>query len=221
MIVSFDKFTGGFMPILKFLPVTLEYTFLIFFFSIIMGIILALLSLVKNKGVQFLLGVWISFFRGIPILVLLFFFLYGLFPVIHMDRVIPLGAQFVIAMVLAFSSYMSETIRGSILSIDKGQMEGCLSIGMTTFQAMRRVILPQAIKVAVPPLSNSFLDILKGTSFGATVGVIEMFLRAQMMAAMDYHFLEYYLDILVIYWVLNIIFTRIQKMIEAKFAENS
>jgi len=113
---------------------------------------------------------------------------------------------------------MSETIRGAIMSVEKGQMEGCLSVGMTYLQAMRRIILPQALHYAIPPLSNNFLEVLKGTSLASMVGITEMMLKAKMMSSKDLRFMETYLAILFVYWGLNIIFTIIQKRLESRLS---
>jgi putative amino-acid transport system permease protein len=113
---------------------------------------------------------------------------------------------------------MSETMRGAIRSVDKGQMEGCLSVGMTYWQAMKRIVLPQALHYIIPPLSNNFLEVFKGTSLASMVGITEMMLKAKMMSSKDLRFMETYLAILFIYWGLNIIFSIIQKYLEVRIS---
>lgn len=211
---SFDKFENAFQPILTCLGTTLYLTIMTFVVGFALAIVLAACSTVKNPFVSWFMKIWLSFFRGTPVLVQLFFFVYGLFPNLPLTRDMPPIWHAIICLSLAYSSFMSETIRGAILSVDRGQMEACKSIGMNYFQAMRRVILPQAIHFMIPPLSNNFLGVFKGTSLASMVGITEMMLKAKMMSSKDLRFMETYLAVLIIYWGLNIIFSIIQKYIE-------
>lgn len=215
---SFEKFGEAFGPILSCLNETLLLTFSTFFFSIVLATILAFLSNSKNPIISSLLKIWLSFFRGTPILVQLFFFVYGLFPFLPIICDFTPRAHAILCLSLAYSSYMSETIRGAIRSVDKGQLEGCYAIGMTYWQAMYRVILPQALHYVIPPLSNNFLEVFKGTSLVSMVGITEMMLKAKMMSSKDLRFMETYLAILVIYWVINIFFTICQKHLESRIS---
>lgn len=216
---SMIKFEEAFSPISSCMGVTLYLTFATFIVALILAVVIAFLSMSKNSGVSAALKVWLSFFRGTPVLVQLFFFVYGLFPNLPITKSMSPIWHAIICLSLAYSAYMSETIRGAILSVDKGQMEGCLSIGMTYFQAMRRIILPQALHYVVPPLSNNFLEVFKGTSLASMVGITEMMLKAKMMSSKDLRFMETYLAVLFIYWAINIIFTIIQKYIETHLSE--
>ena len=211
---SMPTFYAAFKPILTCLNETLVLTVATFSLGLMLAIVLAFMSNSKNRLISTCMKVWLSFFRGTPILVQLFFFVYGLFPNLPLIKSFsPLGHA-VICLSLAYSSYMAETIRGAIRSVDKGQMEGCLSIGMTYWQAMFRIILPQAIHYVIPPLSNNFLEVFKGTSLASMVGITEMMLKAKMMSSKDLRFMETYLAILFIYWSLNIVFTFGQKKLE-------
>ena len=106
-------------------------------------------------------------------------------------------------MSLNSSAYMAESLRGAISSIDRGQMEAAMSVGMTYFQAMRRIILPQAFRVALPTLCSSFINVLKDTSLTFYIGVKEMMATAQLEAASSYRYLEAFIDVLLIYWLLT------------------
>jgi putative amino-acid transport system permease protein len=120
----------------------------------------------------------------------------------------------IIGLSLHFSAYMAESIRAAILGIDKSQMEACLSLGMTRLQAMKRVILPQASRVATPSLMNYFIDMIKSTSLAFTLGVSEIMAKAQMEASSSFKFFESFLAVAVIYWLVVIFFTRIQHLLE-------
>ena len=211
---SFEKFVEAFLPILSKMGDTLFLTAGTFVIAMILAMILAFLSLGKNPVIGFMLKTWMSFFRGTPVLDQLFFFVYGLFP--NIPGIKGLGAEWhaIICLSLAYSSYMSETIRGAILSVERGQFEGGYSIGMSTAQTMRRVVLPQAFRMAVPPLSNNFLEIFKGTALASMVGITEMMLKAKMISSKNLRFMETYLAVLFIYWALNILFTSLQKLLE-------
>lgn len=125
-----------------------------------------------------------------------------------------------IVLSLASSAYMAESLRASIQSIDKGQMEAAKSIGMTYIQAMTRIILPQAIRVAVPTLFSSFMNIIKDTSLVFAIGVQEMMATAKLEGASGYRYLESYICVLIIYWVINSIMNLIQKYTETKLSKS-
>ncbi len=122
----------------------------------------------------------------------------------------------VIGFSLNVGAYASEIIRAAILSIPKGQWEAAYSIGMNYSQALRRIVLPQAARVSVPPLSNSFIGLVKDTSLAATILVAETFRRAQEIASMNYEFLFVYSMAALVYWVISFILSIIQGRIEVR-----
>lgn len=213
---SFDlQYIIELMPILlKYLGVTMEMALWGFLFAIILALGLALVRVFKIPFIQHLASLYISFFRGTPLLVQLFLLYYGLPQ--FMPILIGLDAftASIIGLSLHFSAYMAESIRAAILGIDKSQMEACLSLGMTRLQAMKRIILPQASRVATPSLMNYFIDMIKSTSLAFTLGVTEIMAKAQMEASSSFKFFESFLAVAVIYWVVVIFFTRIQHHLE-------
>lgn len=213
---SMDYFTDAFAPIISCMNVTLLITFASFALSFVLAIVLAIISFSKSRIVDSILKVWLSLFRGTPLLAQLFLFCYGVFPYIPGINKMSLTAQAIFCLSLSFSSYMAETIRGAILSVDKGQMEASITTGMSTMQAYVHVILPQAFHLAIPSLMNNFIDCFKGSSLCSMVGVVDMMLRAKMLANKTYRFIEVYLCVLILYWLLNMVFVAVQKMIERK-----
>ncbi|PKF63430.1 ABC transporter permease [Psychromonas sp. psych-6C06] len=213
---SFDlQYIIELMPILlKYLGVTMEMALWGFVFALILALSLALVRVFKIVIIQHLAALFISFFRGTPLLVQLFILYYGLpqfMPIfIGMDAF----TAAVIGLSLHFSAYMAESIRAAILGIDKSQMEACLSLGMTRLQAMKRIILPQASRVATPSLMNYFIDMIKSTSLAFTLGVAEIMAKAQMEASSSFKFFESFLAVALIYWVVVLIFTRLQHLLE-------
>lgn len=197
---------------------TLLITFGSFVSAFILAILLAILAMGKNFFLQGLLKAWLSLFRGTPLLCQLFLFCYGVFPNVPLLNETSLTFQAVLCLALSYSAYMCETIRGAILSVDKGQMEACLSCGLTRAQGYRRIVLPQAFRLAIPSLMNNFIDCFKGSSLCSMVGVVDMMLRSKMLANKSYRFIEVYLCVMLLYWALNMVFVAGQKMLEHKLS---
>lgn len=112
------------------------------------------------------------------------------------------------------AAYLAEIFRAALNSVDDGQLEACLSVGMTKFQAYRRIILPQAIRNAIPATGNTFIGLLKETSLAFTLGVMEMFAQGKMYASGNLKYFETYLAVAIVYWVLTIIYSILQDLFE-------
>ncbi|ANO31681.1 amino acid ABC transporter permease [Vibrio breoganii] len=199
------------LPILfKYLGTTMEMAIWGGIFALILALILANIRVFKVPVLDQLSQLYISFFRGTPLLVQLFLLYYGLPQVFPIMVGIDAFSAAVIGLTLHFAAYMAESIRAAIIGIDRSQMEASLSIGMTTRQAMQRVILPQATRVALPSLMNYFIDMIKSTSLAFTLGVAEIMAKAQMEASSSFRFFEAFLAVALIYWGVVIILTRVQ-----------
>ena len=209
-------FIDAFQPVLSCLKTTMEVTFASFGLAFVLAIVLALVSQIRNRVVQAVLKVWLSLFRGTPLIAQLFLFVYGVFPLIPGIRELSLDIKAIFCLALSFSAFMAETIRGAILSVDKGQMEACITCGMTSLQGYRHVVLPQAFRLAIPSLMNNFIECFKGSAMCSVVGVMDMMLQAKMLANKSYRFMEVYLCVLLLYWVINLVFVAIQRVVEQK-----
>lgn len=209
-------FLDAFAPILFCLKMTMLITFASFALAFVLAIVLAMLAMVKSKVLQAVLKVWLSLFRGTPLIAQLFLFVYGVFPLIPGLSELSLATKAILCLALSFSAFMAETIRGAILSVDKGQMEACITCGMTGLQGYTHVVLPQAFRLAIPSLMNNFIECFKGSAMCSVVGVMDMMLQAKMLANKSYRFMEVYLCVLLLYWVINMVFVAIQKVIEQK-----
>ncbi|MFD1778674.1 amino acid ABC transporter permease [Fredinandcohnia salidurans] len=199
----------------------IQYTIPLTLISFIGGLILALLTAImrlsKSKLIQIPAIIYVSAIRGTPLLVQLFIIFYGLPNIgVNIDP-FPSAA---IAFILNVGAYASEIIRASILSIPKGQWEAAFTIGMTRWTALRRIILPQAARVSVPPLSNSFISLVKDTSLASLVLVAELFRKAQEIAARTYDFLLLYLEAALIYWVICFILSLFQEVLERRLSRH-
>jgi len=205
------------LPILlKYLGTTMEMAIWGLFFSLALSIIIANIRVFSIPVLDQLSQLYISFFRGTPLLVQLFLLYYGLPQVFPILIGIDAFSASIIGLTLHFSAYMAESIRAAIIGIDRSQMEASLSVGMTTNQAMRRIILPQAARIALPSLMNYFIDMIKSTSLAFTLGVAEIMAKAQMEAASSFKFFEAFLAVALIYWVVVILLTRVQIWAEFK-----
>jgi putative amino-acid transport system permease protein len=143
---------------------------------------------------------------------------FGLPQVIPIFKNVTAYSAAIIGLSLNSAAYMSETIRASIVSVDKGQMEASLSVGMTHWQGMKRIVLPQAARVAIPSLANNFIDLIKGSSLAFTIGVAEIMAKSQMNASATYRFFESYLAVAIIYWITISFFSYLQKLLERKLS---
>ncbi|WP_299020869.1 amino acid ABC transporter permease [uncultured Photobacterium sp.] len=205
------------LPILlKYLGTTLNMAFWGLLFALAIAVTLALIRVYKIPGPDQISQLYISFFRGTPLLVQLFLLYYGLPQVFPVFVGLDAFSAAVIGLSLHFAAYKAESIRAAIIGIDRSQREASLSIGMTELQAMRRIILPQATRVALPSLMNYFIDMIKSTSLAFTLGVTEIMAKAQMEASSSFKFFEAFLAVALVYWVMVLILTRIQNWAEMK-----
>ncbi|MYM61319.1 ABC transporter permease subunit [Vibrio sp. OCN044] len=205
------------MPILlKYLGTTMEMATLGLVFALILAVVLANIRVFRVPVLDQLSQIYISFFRGTPLLVQLFLLYYGLPQIFPLFVGINAFSAAVIGLTLHFAAYMAESIRAAIIGVDRSQMEASMSVGMTTFQAMRRIILPQATRIALPSLMNYFIDMIKSTSLAFTLGVAEIMAKAQMEASSSFRFFEAFLAVALIYWAVVVILTRIQNWAEVK-----
>ncbi|PKR82975.1 amino acid ABC transporter permease [Heyndrickxia camelliae] len=193
------------------------YTIPLTIISFIVGLILAVLTaLGRISHIKIFRGiarVYVSIIRGTPLLVQLFIIFYGLPNLgVTLDPFI----SAIIGFSLSVGAYASEIIRAAIVSTPKGQWEAAYSIGMSYTQALRRIILPQAARVSIPPLSNSFISLVKDTSLASLVLVTEMFRRAQEIASRNYEFLLVYSEAALIYWVICFFLSILQQWVEKR-----
>ncbi|MGG5217263.1 MULTISPECIES: cystine ABC transporter permease [Rahnella] len=180
-------------------------------FGLILGFILALMRLSHFWPLSWISRFYVSVFRGTPLIAQLFMIYYGLPQFgIELD---PIPAA-MIGLSLNTAAYTSETLRAAISSIEKGQWEAAASIGMSPWQTLRRVILPQAARTALPPLGNSFIGLVKDTSLAATIQVPELFRQAQLVTSRTLEVFTMYLAASVIYWVLATVLSFLQNRLE-------
>ncbi|WP_104168738.1 amino acid ABC transporter permease [Arthrobacter sp. SX1312] len=185
--------------------------------SFAIGLALALVvALMRISGQPVLSGIarfYVSVIRGTPLLVQLFVIFYGL-PSIGLT--IDPWPSAVIAFSLNVAGYAAEILRAAILSVPKGQWEAGHTIGMSRTLTLRRVILPQAARVSVPPLSNTFISLVKDTSLASLILVTELFREAEQIAAFSQQFMLVYLEAAAIYWVFCLVLSSGQSVLEKR-----
>ena len=213
---AFDvDYTLGIFPILlKYIDITLSMAFLSTAIALFIAILIAVIKTFNIKVLSQIADVYISFFRGTPLLVQLFLLYYGLPQIFPSFSSMDAYAASVLGLSLHFSAYMAEAIRGAISSIDKGQFEAAGSLGMSQTQTFIYIILPQAIRVAIPSLMNNFIDLVKSTSLAFTLGVPEIMAKAQLEASSSFKYFESFLAVALVYWALVISFGYLQRKLE-------
>jgi cystine transport system permease protein len=194
---------------------TAPLTLLSFAFGLLVGLAVALIRLFGPKPLVAVVRFYVWIFRGTPLLVQLFLIFYGL-P--SAGILLDAFTAALIGFTLNVGAYTSEIIRAAIGSVVKGQWEAAYSIGMSWRQAMSRTILPQAARVAVPPLSNTFISLVKDTSLAAAITVPELFQAAQRIVATTYEPLILYIEAALIYLALSSVLSALQQRLERRFA---
>src|SRR5918911_1319076 len=182
--------------------------------GVVLGLIAALMRMSRIAPLRWLSGLYVLIFRGTPVIVQIFFVYFGanlLFGFTLIPRSVNFGAfemsgaafAGILALGINEGAYMREIIRAGIDSVDKGQMEAAKSVGMTYGLAMRRIILPQAARVIVPPLGNEFNNMMKNTSLLAFIGVYEIFLDAEQGYSVTFKPVEYFMAVAFLYLLLT------------------
>jgi cystine transport system permease protein len=184
-----------------------------FALGLLLALLVALMRLSRNPFLSAVARIYISVIRGTPLLVQLFVIFYGL-PSIGIT--ISPWPSAIIAFSLNVGGYAAEVIRAAILSVPRGQWEAGHTIGMSGGQALRRIILPQAARVSVPPLSNTFISLVKDTSLASLILVTELFRQAQQVAAFSQEFMLLYLEAAVIYWIICLVLAGGQSGLEKR-----
>ncbi|MDB5614335.1 MAG: Amino acid transporter, permease component [Devosia sp.] len=194
---------------------TVPLTLLSFVLGLGLGFVAAITRLFAPAPLAWIVRFYVWIIRGTPLLVQLFLIFYGLPSVGIVLDAFPAA---LIGFTLNVGAYTSEIIRAVLLSVPKGQWEAAYSIGMTWAQALRRTILPQATRIAVPPLSNTFISLVKDTSLAAAITVPELFRAGQRIVATSYEPLILYVEVALIYLVVSSVLSSLQARVEKRFS---
>lgn len=185
--------------------------------SLLLAIVIASVIFYQIRFISPVLKVYVSFFRGTPALCQLYMIYFGLG-----NMGIPFFAKMsaytatIVALSLNMSAYMAENLRGALSSVDRGQKEAGLSVGLNNFQIYTHILFPQAFRVAVPSLGNSFVDLVKGSSMAFTIGVTELMATANLSGVATYNFFEAFFAAAIVYWMITIFINFLQKKLEKR-----
>lgn len=207
---------GFISTILTALPMTVYLLVYSLLFGLVIGFLLTLAQLRGGRVLASVAHGYISLMRGIPSLVLIFLLFMGLPQVMPALAKLPKSTFILVAMTLISSANLGEMMRSSYLAVEHGQTEAALSVGMTESQALRRIILPQAVAIAVPNLGNNVISIFKETALAFSIGTLDLMGRAQTLSQASYGAtrLEVYISVAIIYWVICLLIQLVTTLIE-------
>ena len=212
--------------LVKKIPITLELAGLAFLVSIIIGLLIAIIRYKKVKILSPIASAFLSLMRGTPMLIQLYVAYYGIPAILRIFNswgadidvnIIPKMVYAFVALGLYQAAFTSEIFRAALESVDKGEIEAATAMGMTYPQILRRIIVPEALENALPGICNSVIGLVKGTSLASTCGIIEITYQNSILAGRDYRYLEGYVALAIIYWVITVILEKIFKLIEKRF----
>ncbi len=225
-LFDFSYLLESFPKILKYAPVTLLVSVGAMVFGLIVGLVTALIKLYKVPVLKWIATIYVSFTRGTPLLVQIYLVYYGLPKLVQFIGLkfgldigvgnIPTIVYIYLAYSLNVGAYLSETVRSAIESVDKGQTEAALSVGMSRLQTMFRIVVPQAVTVALPNLGNTFISLMKDTSLAFVIAFVEIMAQAKIVGAQSLRFFEVYIAAAIIYWLLCLLAERFVYILEKK-----
>ena len=195
------------------LKVTLELSSIAIVFAFLLGLIIAVMRMSHVKPVRFIASAYLEFFRNTPLLVQIFFWYFGsykILPTVVNDWLNSTNFEFaaaVIALSIYTSAFIAEDLRSGILSIPKEQMEAARSAGFSFLRSMQFIILPQAIRITVPPLVNQFLNLAKNSSLAMTIGVAELTYQARQVESYSFKGFEAFTAATLVYLAISVSIT--------------
>ena len=197
--------------------ITFELTVAATIFALIVGVIIAIIGYYKIPVLYQLTRVYVSIMRGTPVVAQLYFFYYGI--ALYSAFVRNMTPLIAVAVVMSFNmgAFMSESIRGALLSVDEGQKEAAYSLGMTNFQLVTRIVIPQAVRVALPPLFNDIINLIM-TSLAFMLGVPDIMGAAKIEGARTFRYFEIYAAVMLVYWLIIFVLGILHKLLEKKCA---
>jgi polar amino acid transport system permease protein len=205
-----------YLAIIRFLPDgilrTFQVTLLAIFFATLVGLITGLGRISRVTIVNRIATVYVEVIRGIPLLVQLFYIYYALAKIVRVPDI----TAAVVAMTVCYGAYMGEIFRAGIQSVPRGQMEAALALGLSRGQAIRRIILPQTIRIILPPIGNEFIALLKDSSLVSILAVSDLLRRGREFASRTFTYFEAYTVVALIYLVMTLFFSRLVGLMEER-----
>lgn len=209
--VDFNLMKDSLWFVLSGLPYTIGISALSFMTGVTLGILLAIMGRSQHRILQKMVKVYVSIMRGVPMIVVLFMLYFGM-PYFNLQLPALLCAY--IGFSLVSSAYISEIFRSSINAVDHGQWEAAQALGISKKRVIQKVILPQALRIAIPPLGNVVVDMIKSSSLAAMITVPDIFQNAKIVGGREWDYMSMYILVAFIYWVLCYLFERFQAYLE-------
>lgn len=214
-IVAYWESIEAYLPgFLEASWIAFEITLVVIALSWALGLAAALAKLSKRRWLRWPASFYVWFIRGTPTLIQIFIFYFGL-PQMGV-RLSPFAAG-ILALGINGGAYVAEIVRGGLLAIPKGQMESAMAIGMSPFKAMTRIILPQVVRIVIPPLTNEAATTLKNTSLLSTITIVELTLHAQLVIATTYRPFDFYIIAAILYLIMTSVLTEVAAWLERRY----
>jgi His/Glu/Gln/Arg/opine family amino acid ABC transporter permease subunit len=226
-VIDFSFALEVFGKLIGYVPVTLGLALSSMFFASVLGLAVMFVRWRRIPVLGQLATFYVIIGRALPTLIVLYLVFFGL-PLLLLilsggkvnngfNQISPLVFA-VLGLTLHSGAYLAEIFRTAVQSVNKGQMEAALSVGMTSWESFRRIVLPQAAVLALPLMSNQFLGLIKGTSIAFMITVMELFGAANVISSLNNRYLEVYIATAILYWLVSICFEKAFQMLEAKMS---
>lgn len=204
--------------LLRYLPITLYLTLASMAIAIVIGGLFAVVLVNKVPVITHIIQVIISFFRGTPPVVQLLLIYFGLPQILPIATGMTAESASILTFSLNTAAYLAEVFRAALVSVDEGQVEAAMTVGLSYGQTLRGIVLPQAIRNAIPGTGNTFVGLLKNSSLAFTIGVVELLAQGKLFASNSLKFFEAYFAVALIYWALTILYSLLQNWYEKRLA---
>ena len=218
-------YVKGFLVALQGVPVTVGVTLIAMVTGVVLGLVLALMKMSRLKVLTALASLYIEIIRGTPLIAQALIMAYGLPQLLQSSGISFRWPYLIIPAVIVCglnsAAYVAEVIRSGIQAVDKGQMEAARSIGMTKGQAMKLIVIPQALKIVLPAFGNEFVSLIKETSVLSYVGVVEILRKGALWNAATFNTFEAYIGVALVYMLLTIPTSKLVKRLEKTMANDS
>jgi polar amino acid transport system permease protein len=198
--------------LLPTVPQTIKITLASFALALVIGLLVGVLRIARGSPWTWMGRLYVDAIRGVPLLVWIFFIYFGLGRVLHLPQFL----AGVLAIAICYSAYVGETLRAGIQAIPKGQWEAAASLGLSRRQAMQRVILPQAVRVVVPPIMNDFIACLKDSSLVSIIGLRELTRAGREYSSGTFVDFQTWLVVGLLYLGMTVLLTRCSSQLEAR-----
>lgn len=204
--------------LLGYLPITLYLTLASMAIAVIIGGLFSVVLVNKVPVLTQIIQVIMSFFRGTPPIVQLLLIYFGLPQILPIAKGMSAETASILTFSLNTAAYLAEVFRAALVSVDEGQVEAAMTVGLTYGQTLRGIVLPQAVRNAIPGTGNTFVGLLKNSSLAFTIGVVELLAQGKLFASNSLKFFEAYFAVALIYWALTILYSLLQNWYEKRLA---